>query len=249
MTGRCLLKATYVELKLFIRDPLTVIFALVLPLLVLFILGSVFGNHPSPKVYRGVGPMNYYVPAYLGLVLASFSLISLPVQLAAYRERGVMRRFRASAIPLWVVLVAEVIVTLVVGAVAGALLVAAAWPAYHMELPKSDGGVLLAFLLSALAFAGLGLLLGTALPSARSAQGIGVLLWFVMMMIDGPGPPLEVLSSNLRHVSDLTPLLHVVRLIQDPWLGFGWNLREMFIVAAFGLASTVGALTLIRRTT
>jgi hypothetical protein len=39
-------------------------------------MGSVFGNAPNPHIYRGVGAMNYYTPAYISLVLASIGNIS-----------------------------------------------------------------------------------------------------------------------------------------------------------------------------
>ncbi|HEX6146173.1 MAG TPA: ABC transporter permease, partial [Acidimicrobiia bacterium] len=94
---------TRLELKLFLREPLTVLFALVLPLMVLFVMGGVFGNEADVSVYRGVGAMNYYVPAYLALVAASVGLISLPTQLAGNRERGVLKRYRASSMPAWAV--------------------------------------------------------------------------------------------------------------------------------------------------
>jgi ABC-2 type transport system permease protein len=76
------------ELKLFFREPITMIFTFGLPLIFLPVMGSVFGNAPNPHIYRGVGAMNYYTPAYISLVLASIGLIQLPVHLANYKERG-----------------------------------------------------------------------------------------------------------------------------------------------------------------
>ena len=54
---------SWIELKLFLREPVTVVFTLALPPLVLYILAQVFGNTPDPEVYGGAGPVNYYVPA------------------------------------------------------------------------------------------------------------------------------------------------------------------------------------------
>ena len=96
---RMLLKLTLVELKLFVREPITMVFTFALPLIFLFVLGGVFKNTPDPDVYRGVGAMNYYTPAYIGLVIASIAVVGLPVHLTGYRERGVLRRLRASPIP------------------------------------------------------------------------------------------------------------------------------------------------------
>ena len=119
-------KLTWVELKLFLREPLTVVFAVALPLLTLFVMGGVFGNTPDAQYYRGVGPMDFYTPAYIGLVLASVGVVSLPAHLAGNRERGVLRRFRASWVPAVVMVGAEAMVSLLIATVSGAVTSASA---------------------------------------------------------------------------------------------------------------------------
>ncbi len=241
-------KMTWVELKLFLREPLTVIFTLALPLVVLFILGGVFGNTPDPEgmVYRGVGAMDYYVPAYIGLVIASVGLVGLPMHLAAYRERGVLRRFKASSVPAGNVVGSQVAVTLISAAAGSLLLMAAARLAYSFQAPHAPEQVVLAFVLAALSFSALGVLLGALLPTARAAQGAGILLWFVMLFIGGAGPPPEVLTDSMRFVAQLTPLQHAITLLQDPWLGFGWNWRETLVVAGITAGSALIALRFFR---
>jgi ABC-2 type transport system permease protein len=245
---RTLAETTWVEIKLFAREPLTVIFTLALPVIVLYILGAVFGDTPDPQgqVYRGVGAMTYYVPAYIGLVIASMGLIGLPVHLAAYRELGVLRRFRASGMPLWSVLGAQVAVTFAVSIVGSVLVVVLANLTYEVDSPASVPGVLAAFVVSALGFAALGVLLGAVLPTARAAQGAGVLLWFVMLMVSGAGPPPEVLNDALTRVADATPLKHVILTLQDPWLGFGSNWSELLVVAGMLVVAALLALRLFR---
>lgn len=93
-----LLEFTWVEIKLFVREPLTMALTFGLPLLSLPVMNGVFGNTPDAEIYRGVGALNYYVPAYFGLVLTSIGVMALPVHMTAYREQGVLRRFRASSI-------------------------------------------------------------------------------------------------------------------------------------------------------
>ena len=245
---RTLMKTTWVELKLFAREPLTVLFTFAIPFVVLFVLGGVFGNRPAdPHVYRGFGILNYYVPAYIALVVAAIGLIALPVHLAAYRERGVLRRFRASTIPVWSVLGGQVAATFLIGVLASLILVVLALAVYHTRSPQSLVGVLAAFFLGAIMFATLGLFLGLALPTARAAQGAGVLLWFVMMQISGPGAPPEVLPTALLRVADATPLKHLVVLMQDPWFGLGWNGPEMLIVLGFCVVAALLTIVFARR--
>ncbi len=216
---KTLTKMTWLELKLFLREPLTVLFAFALPITILFVMGGVFGNESDPGVYRGVGAMNYYIPAYIALVVASVGLISLPTHLATNRERGVLRRYRASGIPTFTVATSQVVVTLVIGAVSALLLVLVGVPVHDVVAASSIPLVLLGFVVSTLVFASLGILLGAVLPSSRSAQALGVMLWFVMLMIGGAGPPPEVLTGTLATIGDWTPLRYTIEIIQDGWLG------------------------------
>jgi len=234
---RQLTKAAVLELKLLARDPVTVVFTLALPVIILFVLGQVFGNTPNPKFYRGVGAINYYVPAYIGLAIASMGLIGLPVHLAGYRERGILKRFRASDVPVWSVLGGQVVVTVAAGVVGSVILIIAAALSYHVGAPEQPWLVVPAFFLSAFAFGAIGVFLGTILPGARAAQGAGIILWFVMEMVGGAGPPPEVLGQTLKSIGELTPLYHVIVLLQDPWFGFGWNWSETLVVAVFMVAA------------
>jgi ABC-2 type transport system permease protein len=240
-------KATWVELKLLTREPLTLVFTLALPVVLLFVLGGVFGNVADPDVYRGVGPMDYYVPAYVALVAASLGVVSLPVHLASYRERGVLRRFRASAVPVGAVLGAHVAVTVLLAAAGSALLVAFAALAYDVHAPTSILGVLAAFLVGVLAFAAVGMLLGLVLPTARTAQGAGVLLWFVMLILGGAGPPREVMTTTMQRVGDALPLRHTITLLQDPWLGLGWNTPATVAVLGFALGAVLLLIAPLRK--
>lgn len=245
---RSLGELTGLELKLLLREPLTVLFTLALPLVLLYVLGGVFGNTPDPtgEFYRGVGAMTYYVPAYVALVIASLGLIGLPVHLAAYREQGVLRRFRASSMPTWQVIAAQLVVTLVLSVVGAAILVAAAAATYDIAGVDEPLGLALAFAVGALAFAAIGVLLGAVLPTARAAQAAGVLLWFVMLIVGGAGPPPEALTSEMRTVAEAFPLHHLIVAVQDPWLGFGINWAEIGIVAGIGAAAAVAARLLFR---
>ncbi|HSJ82454.1 MAG TPA: ABC transporter permease [Acidimicrobiia bacterium] len=242
---RILAKMTWLELKLFLREPLTVLFALVLPLMVLFVMGGVFGNEADADVYRGVGAMNYYVPAYIALVAASVGLISLPTHLAGNRERGVLKRYRASSMPSWAVVGAQVAVTFVISTVSGVTLVVAAMSAYDVEGPDRPLLVIAGFVLVALAFSSLGVLLGALLPSPRSAQALGVMLWFVMLMVGGAGPPPEVLTGAMGTIGDLTPLRHAIRAMQDGWLGLDAG-YSWLVVAVLTLISAAASVRFFR---
>jgi ABC-2 type transport system permease protein len=232
-----LLKLTWVELKLFIREPITVVFTLALPVIFLFVMGGVFGNTPNPDIYRGVGAMDYYMPSYFGLIMMAVGTVSLPGHLASYRERGVLRRFRASSFSIWSVLGSQMLVSFVISIIGSILIMILGKAVYNPDWPVYIGYLLLAYLLCTVCFTCFGLFLGAVLPSARSAQGVGMLLFFVMMILGGAGPPPEVMTGAMQWIGKLTPLHWVIYTLQDPWLGFGWHTNASLIVGGITVVS------------
>ncbi len=243
-----LLKLGWVELKLFIREPITMFFTLVLPIMFLFVMGEIFGpdNQGGIEVYRGMGAMNVYTPSYIGLVMAAIGLFSIPVHLTSYRERGVLRRLRASSISTWKFFGSQLMVSFVVTIVCSIILVIFAFPIYNVITPESIILLIIAFTISTISFTAIGILLGAILTTSRAAQGIGLLLFFIMLMLSGAGPPREVMSEAMKYIGDVMPLTHVSILLQDTWLGFGWNWARFGIVAGFGVGATVIAYRFFR---
>ena len=242
-----LLRLAWLEAKLLLREPVTVVFTLGLPVVMELVMGGVFGNEADPDFYRGVGAMDYYMGAYVGLVVAALGLITLPTHIATYRERGVLRRFDASTIARRTVIGAQTVVTVALSLIGAVLVLGVGVLAYHPAMPESWPLVALGFAIAAVTFAMLGSLLGLAVPTARAAQGIGIMLWFVMLILGGAGPPPEALPDAMNLVGSLTPLKHVVILIQDGWLGFGWNGKEALMVGGFFAASAALTAVVLRR--
>ena len=237
---RSLAKLTWVEMKLFSREPITVIFSFAFPLVMLLVLAAVFGNEAESE-FRDAIPVDYYVPGYLSVVIASIGLVGLPVHLAGYRERGILRRFSASSVSPWSLFAAQVAVSFAVAVVGSILLVVAAALIYDAQLPESPARLVLAFGVSTLSFVSLGFLLGTLVATARAAQAVGLLLFLPMWMLSGAGPPREVMGGGMRAISDALPLTYVVTALQDAWLGLGSSVTELLVLA--GIVVVSGALS------
>ena len=114
---------------------------------------------------------------------------------------------------------AQVAVALVLSTLSAVSLLITAVLVYDFDAPASPFGVIGVFLLITPGFAALGLLLGAVLPTARSAQAVGMLTWFVMLFLGGSGPPPELLPEAMHGVMNATPLWHAVKMMHQPWLG------------------------------
>jgi ABC-2 type transport system permease protein len=243
-----LTKLVWVELKLFVREPVTLVFSSILPLLILLVMGEIFGKYvDTDGMYRGVTAMDYYIPVYIGVVLAAVGTIAIPVHIANYRERGILRRFQASSLSVRSLFSAQLIVGVIITVASMILLIVAAVVFYHIRMPHNIGLIVLSSILAMFCFTAIGLFLGFILPSARAAQGVGVPLFFVMFMISGAGPPRAAMSAVMRDVGQALPLWHVTTLIQDAWLGFGWNTGASLILVGILILATAVTFRVFRK--
>jgi ABC-2 type transport system permease protein len=233
------------ELKLFVREPMVLTFVFAFPVLTVLILGGVFDDD-DPN-FEGALPSDYYVAAYIGVVIAAIGLVMLPVHLASYRERGVLRRFQVSRYPRWALPAAWILVALAITTVAIAVLLVTGHLVYGLPRPGDLPAVATGTVLGALSFISLGIALGMALPSARSAQGIGMLLFFPFFLLGGAGPPPDAMGDPMSSIANVVPLTHVVRSIQEPWLDLGSPTGHLAVLAALAVLATAGWLTLSAR--
>jgi ABC-2 type transport system permease protein len=241
-----LLRLAATEMKLFVREPMVLTFVFAFPVLTVLILGGVF-DEDDPN-FEGVLPSDYYVAAYIGVVIAAIGLVMLPVHLASYRERGVLRRFNVSRYPRWALPAAWILVAMVITVVAVAVLLVTGHLVYGLPQPDDLFGVVLGVVLGALAFISIGIALGMVLPSARSAQGLGLLLFFPFFLLGGAGPPPDAMGEPMSSIANVVPLTHVVRAIQEPWLDLGSPTDHLAALAALTVLATGAWVTVVART-
>ena len=226
------------EAKLFLREPVSLIFALAFPALVVLIIGGVF-DADDPD-FGGARPSDYYVAAYFAVVLAAVGFIVLPVHLAAYRERGVLRRFRASPFPPWALPAAWAVVATALSVVGAVVLLATARLAYGVPPVHDPAGTLLAVAVATFTYVSVGILLGLLLPTARAAQAVGLALFFPSFLLGGGGPPPGAMPDVMRSISNVLPMTQAVLAIQHPWLAIGPSTgTRLLVLALIGIAATV----------
>jgi ABC-2 type transport system permease protein len=230
-------RLVHAELRLMVRDPLVLTFVVAFPIVTMLIIGGAFGTQPD-RAFDFVNPAHWYVASYLTVVIAAMGLVMLPVHLASYRERGVLRRFAAAGFPRWSFPISQLIVGLATTAVSCALLLLVAAPVYGIPPVHAWWRVTAALVLGSVAFVSLGVVLGSVLPSARSAQAVGLLIFFPSFLLGAGGPPPHVMGSVVRHVAGPLPLTLLTNAVREPWLGLGSATGSLAAVAALAVAAT-----------
>ncbi len=231
LTGKLLAQ----ELRLVSRDPFTLIFAVGFPVLCMLTLGGVFGTEPAHGF--PINPSHYYIASYFTVMIGAVGFVMLPIHIASYRERGVLRRFTAAGFSRWSFLYAQSWLGLISIAVAGVLLLLVAAPVYGIPPVQDPLRAGAGIVVGSIAFVGIGVLLGTLLPTARAAQAVGLLLYFPLFLLGVGGPPTSVMPPVLRAIAENQPLALANQAIRDPWLGLGDGTTPLLIVAAIAVVA------------
>lgn len=228
-----------VEARLLTREWAAMVFAFVFPPLMMVVLAGVFASGGPDVAYDGANGTDYYVAAYLGVPAAALSLVGLPVMLASYRERGVLRRLEAFGVRTLLIVTAQALVTALLIALAAVLVLAVAAPVYGLPAVGRPVPVAVGFVAGTVTMVLLGVALSLAAPTARAAQALGLLVFMPMWLLGGGGPPRGVMTPAMRHVSDLMPLQHVTAAIREPWLQTGAVGDDLLALGAWSAIALV----------
>ncbi|MGH3499488.1 MAG: ABC transporter permease [Nocardioidaceae bacterium] len=236
------------EARLLSREWGAMVFGFVFPTLFMLVLAGVFAND-DPSTYGGVSGTDYYLSAYAGVPVGAMAFVGLPVMLASYRERGVLRRFDAFGVSTVRVVAAQVLVTFGMAVLGTVVEMAVALPLYGLPPIDNVPATLVGYVMGAATMLSLGAALGLAAKTARSASALGMVVFLPMWLLGGGGPPQSVMTGAMQQISDVLPLWHTTVAIRQPWLfdaGFGHHhILALTIWLAVGLAAI--ALLLRRR--
>ena len=219
---RGLWRLTWLELKIFVREPMGVIGTLGIPVLLFVVISRLLGpqvREASPDVPRFI---SVDLPIFTSLLIAASAVQSLAAIMAIYREGGILKRLRATPLRPSTILTAHVLVKLLLTAVTLGLMVLVGRRYY----PVGEAVPLLSFtvalLFSTVSLLSLGFLFASIVPTARFAQPIGALILYPMIGLSGLFMPVDSLSPMLQAIARIFPTTYAVSLLRGIWHGEGW---------------------------
>jgi len=231
---------TWMEAKLFLREPMSAFFTLVFPLMYLFLFGTISGNEPTPQ-FGGQRTIDASIPGLTAAIICITGLMSTTMTMSTYREKGILRRLRTTPVNPLIVLVAQVIVVFAMTALGMLLLVAAGKLVYHVRLGGNAFSLLGGFILSSLSFFGIGFVLAGIMPTVRSAWVVGMVLLYPMLLLSRAFFTVELLPAAVQKVSAFIPLTYVVNLLRGLWAGEAWgkHLLDVGVLAGMLLVGII----------
>src|SRR5689334_13091113 len=231
---RGLLRLTWIEIKVFMREPLGAIGSILMPVLLYVLFGRLGRTMPPPSRLATNTFFRVNVPVIVAILIAINAVLSLVAIIAIYREGGILKRLRATPLRPWTILTAHVLVKLLLTAVTVTLmlLVGRRYFPPGMHVPVVSFAA--ALMITTWSILSIGFLIASIVPTARFAQPVGAVLLYPMLALSGLFVPLAVIPPWLRHL----PLTYAVSLLEGLWTGEPWS-AHLGDVAALTLVFVV----------
>lgn len=223
---RGLRQLTWIEIKVFMREPLGAIGTIIIPVVIFVLLGRATAGTQAPSTPPAT-MMGLLRPGGIPTLVSTLIIISTVLSLVAiisiYREGGILKRLRATPLRPWTILTTHVIVKLMLTALTMTLMVLAGrkYFAIGPEVPLLK--FTLALLISTLSILSIGFIVASIVPTARFAQPIGAVIFYPMLGLSGLFMPIESFPPALHAVARVLPLSHSTSLLQGIWTGDPWS--------------------------
>jgi len=228
---RGLWKLTWIEIKIFLREPLGAFGTIGFPVLFFLVFGRVASRRIPAASLADSGFIRAGLPVLACLLIAVSSVLSLVTIISIYREGGILKRLRATPLRPQTILTAHVIVKLMLTVATLALLVLAGKRYYPAGIQVPFFSFTLALLISTWSILSIGFLIASIVPTARFAQPIGAVILYPMIGLSGLFVPIESLPPALHAVARVLPLTYAVSLLQGIWNGDAWSAHVVDLAA------------------
>jgi ABC-2 type transport system permease protein len=241
---RGLWKLTWLEIKIFLREPLGAVGSILFPVLVFVVLGRFLGGRLTPGSIAATGFVRVGLPVFVSVLIALSGVMSLVTIISIYREGGILKRLRATPLRPQTILTAHVLVKLTLTLVTMMLMMAAGKRYYPINVNVPVFGFTVALLISTWSILSIGFVIASIVPTARFAQPIGAAILYPMLALCGLFVPLESLPPALRTLAHVLPLTYAVSLLQGIWKGEAWSAHlgdVAALIVIFAICTTLSA--------
>jgi ABC-2 type transport system permease protein len=236
--------------KVFWRNPASVFFTVMFPVMFLVLLGVIV-NGQTIHAQGGIDATTYFVPAVITLAVVSASMANLAMSLTILRETGILKRLRGTPLPSWVFVAGRIGNALVTSLLMFALVTVLGQLLFGVPIPWSRLFTLVVTLVvGSASFCALGIALTTIIPSREAAPAITNLVVFPLYFLSGVFIPESEIPSGVLHVADVFPIRHLFDALLagfDPATATaGFQVGDVAVVAAWGVFGLAVALRRFR---
>ena len=225
----------------FWRNPQSMVFTFVLPIVIISVFGAVFSGSESEDFFFGLSGLQYYTPTIAAVSVLGACYGQLAIVLAMRRQTGVLKRLHATPLPAWVYF-AGLLVHCVVVSVVDVALVIGIGRLYGVPWPADWLAIALTLVLGAASFCALGVGVASLIRNSEAAPAVVQFIQFPLVFISGSYFPIH--SDVMNTIAGVLPVKPFNDAMLAPFAhqgGFQW--KELAVLAAWGV---VGALIAVR---
>jgi ABC-2 type transport system permease protein len=240
---RGLWNLTWLEMKIFMREPLGAIGSIVIPVVIYIGLGRTLGPR-LPKVPQSTEFVYVGVPVLAALLILISAVLSLVTIISIYREGGILKRLRATPLRPLTILAAHVLVKLILTAVTLVLMVLAGKRYYSVDLHIPVASFTFALLIATFSTLSIGFVVASAIRTARFAQPLGAVIFYPMLALCGLFFPISALPPGMQIVARCVPLTYAVSLLTGVLKGDSWTAHRTDVLAliiVFAVCTTISS--------
>lgn len=239
---RPLMRQLRYEQRTFWRNPGAVFFTLALPVIMLVIFTTL---NEGDTVTDGRAFGAYFVPGMLVFGVINSTYGYLATKLVVRRDSGLLKRIRATPLPLPALLGAMVVNAVIVAGLITAVVLATGRLAYDVALPARPAVAGAVLVIGGAAFAAMGLALANFIPNPDAADPVVFGTVLPLLFISGVFDQVPA-GSVLDHLADIFPVSHLFAAALAASADTGEVYRHLLIVAAWGAVAAALAVTTFR---
>jgi ABC-2 type transport system permease protein len=206
------------ELKLSLRGMDMFIFAICMPIVVLVILGVIYGNKPA---FDGADYtfLEQSFGALTSIAICAGGVMGLPLVVSDYRNRKILKRFQVTPVSPAMILAVQVVIYTIYSIISLGLLYVVAAIFFGFRMLGSPMIFLGGYFLVMLSMFSIGMMVGGISPNAKIASVVASVLYFPMLIFSGATLPYEMMPSALQKVAEVMPLTQGIKLLKAASLG------------------------------
>lgn len=235
------------EAKLALRSMDAVVFGILFPMLVIVVLGAIYGNKPA---FEGASytfiQQSFGATASIGI--CATGLMGIPLTIADYRHRKILKRFQVTPISPMLLLIVQFMVQFAIAVVSfsGVFIVSSLFFGYQM-IGSSIRFVLSSLLVTAAIYS-IGMLLASVAPNIKTANLLCTIIYFPMLFLSGATVPYEIMPKTMQRVLDFLPLAQGIKLLKSCSLGVNTEsiLFPICLLAGITILCTILSLKFFR---
>lgn len=206
---------TNMELRLFFREKLSLLFTFIIPAVSFIVFGMMYQTNS----YDGLDYFQAYVPSMIAIIIFTSAFFSMGVQIVIDREKGVYKRLKGTPLNQKAIFTATVIKGFFAIYVGTFEIMLISKLGFQTELTAHPLQFFLALTFCSITFFAIGFLVSSLVKRMQTALGIAMIAMYPMMFLSGATLPLDALPEVLQTSSYIVPLTYVVNILRDAWNG------------------------------